>query len=96
MRHRPIPTCPHARGAAEHQGCEGHLPGVFALHLLQHARVAVCHPADHKLVQMVAFPPHDPLQNTVELRSRRLAGDLHAAPDRWLAPLEGDFDLIDD
>ena len=52
---------------APHQGCQGHPPGVFAFHLLQHARVTVLHPADHKTVEMRALPPHHALQNMVHL-----------------------------
>ena len=67
-----------------HQGFQGHPASVFALHLLQHARVAILHTTDVKAVQMVTFPPHDTLQNLVELRERGRTGDLHPAPDRRL------------
>src|SRR5215475_14588733 len=53
---------------ALHQGLQSYPASVFALHLLQHARVAILHTTDFKAVQMVAFPPHDALQNMVELR----------------------------
>jgi hypothetical protein len=53
---------------APHQGRQCHPLGVFDLHLLQYARVAIFYPADHKLVEMIAFPPHRALQNPVQLR----------------------------
>src|SRR4030095_9397694 len=43
---------------ALNQRLQGHLASVFALHLLQHARVAIFHTADFKSVQIVAFPSH--------------------------------------
>src|SRR5215831_11481567 len=78
-----------------HQGLQGHPARVFALHLLQHARVAILHTTDVKAVQMGAFPLHDALHHRVELREGGRTGDLYPAPDRRLAPLQGHFDLID-
>jgi hypothetical protein len=62
-------------------------PGVFALHLLQHARVAVLYTANHKLVEMIILPPHHPLQDVVQPCQCRIAGDLYSSQIGGLHPV---------
>jgi hypothetical protein len=64
-----------------HQGRPSHPLGLFALHLLQHSRVAVRHTATHTWVEMGALPPHPPLQYAVQPCQGGVTGALEPTPD---------------